>query len=230
MRRRSYPWIGLGLSLAAPGCLWAARALDGSVLRGALCAFLLALHAALLAAAGWFVGRKLDRLRSLANTDPLTGLFNRRRLDERLDDELERSARYGIPLSLLALDLDGMKAINERAGHLVGDRALQAVARSLVATARASDLVARVGGDEFVVLLPETGAPSAMALARRIAMAVALLRGAWDSALSISIGVTDLYGMSTMPRDDLLRAADVALHRAKVAAARARGGTVAYGR
>jgi len=111
-----------------------------------------------------------------AYTDFLTGLRNRRYLELALERELFRVARYGRPLSLIILDLDGFKAVNDTHGHEVGDRVLKALARCLEEHLRQSDRAVRLGGEEFAVLLPETGLPQALRLAERLRQAVAALK------------------------------------------------------
>jgi diguanylate cyclase (GGDEF)-like protein len=135
---------------------------------------------------GYVLGREADRLREMARTDPLTGLLNRRAFTERLQDEAARATRYGTPLSLLLLDLDGLKRLNDVAGHQQGDAALQALARSLRARCRSADVGARWGGDEFVVLAPETRGGEALDLAERIRASVA---SDSPSGVTVSIGV-----------------------------------------
>lgn len=97
-----------------------------------------------------------QRLSTLANTDPLTQLANRRFLLEQLQREFERARRYGRPLSLLYLDLDGFKEVNDRFGHMFGDEVLLGAGRAMSAVLRSTDFLARIGGDEFAVLMPET--------------------------------------------------------------------------
>jgi diguanylate cyclase (GGDEF)-like protein len=109
-----------------------------------------------------------ERYRSLSQTDALTGLYNSRYLHERLPGELERATRYGRPLSLLVIDCDNFKSINDRYGHLEGDKVLQNLAVVIRQCLRRSDRGYRYGGEEFVVLLPETDAVSAMQLAERL--------------------------------------------------------------
>lgn len=99
--------------------------------------------------------------RQLARTDSLTGLANNRSFGERAEQELLRARRYGRPLSLLYIDLDGFKTINDQQGHAAGDVLLQRTAHALRESLRRTDAVARIGGDEFIVLLPETGTESA---------------------------------------------------------------------
>ena len=177
-------------------------------------------------------GEALDRLRGLARTDALTGALNRRGFEPLLERELARARRSGAPLSLLAIDVDRFKSINDEYGHLWGDRALERLARSLASVCRTSDAVARLGGAEFVVLLPETDLAGARALAERARESVArqdLLRGhpdrADDARVTISIGV------ASGPLDGraLLAAADAALYEAK-RTGRARVAAVAIGR
>ena len=124
-------------------------------------AYLLVATLVMMTVLGWIVGRKEDLLGRLSTTDPLTGLANRRRLRAAFADELNRAARYETPLSLLLIDLDRLKDINDRHGHADGDRALQLVAEALRRSCRATDLAARYGGDEFVVLAVNTPANEA---------------------------------------------------------------------
>ncbi len=111
---------------------------------------------------------KTEELKKLTITDPLTGLLNRRYLSERLKNELARSERHLHPLSLLMLDLDGFKRCNDSRGHLFGDSILKNIAEILYHTVRSMDIVARYGGDEFMVILPETGEPLATDIAERV--------------------------------------------------------------
>ena len=106
--------------------------------------------------------------RQLARTDELTGLANSRAFAERAEQELLRARRYGRALSLLYIDLDGFKAINDKMGHAAGDVVLQRTAAALLEGLRRTDVVARLGGDEFVVLLPETGTESADIVIRKV--------------------------------------------------------------
>jgi len=101
------------------------------------------------------------RLEREADADPLTGLANHRAFHDRLRTEVERAQRYGRPLSLACLDVDGFKDVNDQFGHQAGDKVLREVAARLTTVARSADLVARIGGDEFAILLPETTAEAA---------------------------------------------------------------------
>ena len=187
--------------------------------------YLLAATAALTTVLGWLVGRKEDLLEALSVTDPLTGLANRRRLLAAFGDELNRSARYGTPLALLLIDLDRLKEINDRRGHAQGDRALQLVAESLRRSCRATDLAARTGGDEFLVLAVNTSAGEALALAHRVCATVRRLGAAANDKektmpapeVTVSIGVADLDDITLPTFLSLHAAADAALYAAKAA-------------
>ena len=112
--------------------------------------------------------RLFEEIRRLALTDPLTGLYNRRKLDEVLELEVERARRYGRPLSLIMLDMDQMKSINDRFGHPAGDEVLRRVAQAIRSQVRRVDLPTRYGGDEFLVVLPESKVEEANRIAERI--------------------------------------------------------------
>jgi diguanylate cyclase (GGDEF)-like protein len=150
-------------------------------------------------------------LELLATTDDLTGLANRRRFRSELEREIAAAARYKTPLSLLLLDLDDFKAINDRYGHDAGDQALKDVADALRQRLRAPDLAARIGGDEFAILLPQTSRLAAETLAHSIAQTI---RNALSPPLSTSasIGISSLRGGQT---HDLLADADRFLYQAK---------------
>ena len=159
------------------------------------------------------------RLEELAHTDPLTKTLNRRALGERLQAEMERVRRYTTTLSLLMIDLDHFKLINDTHGHLTGDAVLIEVAALLQRVVRAVDIVARYGGEEFVVVLPETGAPGAEAFAERLRELIesqffVASRGN-PIRLTTSIGVSCFPGFAVESVEDLLTNADQALYRAK---------------
>jgi len=164
---------------------------------------------------GYLVGRWSDHLHRLSTTDPLTGLFNRRFLEMRATEEIERRRRYGTPLSLLVVDLDGLKAINDAHGHKAGDEAIRMVALSVTEAARTNDVAVRIGGDELAVLLPQTAKADALAAGARIAGAVARRAGTRGVSLSVSVGVSELEGVRSASLEDLLAAADGALYDAK---------------
>jgi diguanylate cyclase (GGDEF)-like protein len=159
------------------------------------------------------LNRQSSELAALAATDPLTGLANHRTVHERLDRELKRARGIAAPLSVVALDIDHFKVLNDTYGHTEGDAALQAIAEVLVEQVRGRQLVGRVGGEEFVLVLPETSAAAAYAVAERSRAALA--------ALSVhGTGVSCSAGVASFPADDptgdrLLELADGALYWAK---------------
>lgn len=162
--------------------------------------------------------RRQDEMRQLAETDPLTGLFNRRAFRERLDRELHRATRANTVVSCLMLDIDHFKALNDTFGHELGDRVLTQLADLLRREQRAMDVLARLGGEEFVVLLPETGIRGARIYAERILRKVngALLGTAENPAqITVSIGIATFPDERVTDSDSLLRLADVNLLRAK---------------
>ena len=160
----------------------------------------------------------LDQLERQTYEDALTGLANRRRLDQRLADEFALALRHGRPLAVAMADLDHFKAVNDRFSHAVGDAALRATAKILAAQVRHTDLVARFGGEEFVVLLVETDPQAALRVCEKLRQAISQYN--WSSihpslSLTISIGVTT---DTTVPTHDrMLAAADRNLYTAKAA-------------
>jgi diguanylate cyclase (GGDEF)-like protein len=157
----------------------------------------------------------IERLRGLASTDALTGALNRRAFDVLLGRELARAARMNTSTALLVIDVDRFKDVNDQHGHLAGDRVLVGLAALLGQSIRASDAVARTGGDEFVVLLPATEREGAIVLADRIRESVTtedLLGNGETVTVSIGVGV-----LPAGNRADLVAAADEALYRAKAA-------------
>jgi len=156
--------------------------------------------------------RQEEQARFLAVRDPLTGLANYRLLVERVDEEIKRYGRTGKPFSVLLLDLDGLKTINDEYGHLVGSLAICRVAEVLHLSCRETDTAARYGGDEFALVMTESSAASATLVAERISQRLA--QDAEEPRLSVSIGVAEF------PRDGatiehLLSAADQALYNDK---------------
>jgi len=116
---------------------------------------------------------EFESILTFVNIDEVTGVHSRRYFNERLGEELGRARRYSHPLSMLIIDLDNFKQVNERCGHVEGDSVLRKVGRMLMDTTRQADVVCRFGGDEFAVLLPETGSEDAGRTAERIRLAVA---------------------------------------------------------
>jgi diguanylate cyclase (GGDEF)-like protein/PAS domain S-box-containing protein len=153
------------------------------------------------------------RLEALATQDGLTGLYNQRAFQERLEEAYQHAVRYHTPLSLLLLDVDRFKRYNDRYGHLAGDEALRQVAALLQHQARAADVVARYGGEEFVIVLPHTEADGALALGERFRAALKAAR--WTGrTVTVSIGAATLTPAMT-GRNDLIAAADRALYASK---------------
>jgi diguanylate cyclase (GGDEF)-like protein len=150
--------------------------------------------------------------RELAVTDPLTGLANQRQLVNALEGEIRRSRRTAQPLAVVLLDLDGLKQINDRHGHLAGSLAIRRVAEALLGSCRATDTAARFGGDEFALVLPETGEAAAWHVARGVVDRLAT--DAEKPNLSISVGVA-VYPGHGETVEALLNAADVALYETK---------------
>jgi diguanylate cyclase (GGDEF)-like protein/PAS domain S-box-containing protein len=153
-----------------------------------------------------------DHLRQQASKDPLTGLANYRRLVDMLDSEIKRSERTKREFALLLFDLDGLKQINDHYGHLTGSQALCRLADILSIGCRELDTAARFGGDEFALVLPETGGESAHLVAHRICESLA--KDGKIPKLSVSVGVA-LYPIDGDKLDTLLGAADVALYSMK---------------
>ena len=205
-------WLPLQAAGAEVGALvgraTAPPALDLERAEGAT---LFAQHAAALID----VAAALRREQRAAVTDPLTGLLNRRGFEDRLDEEIGRARRSGQPVALVLLDCDDLKEINDRGGHADGDAALRRVAESLRSTKRSSDVVARVGGDEFTLILPETDAAAALEAVDRIRDRIR--RDAEDAGLPITV----TCGIAAFPADgdsssDVIRTADRLLYAAKL--------------
>lgn len=156
--------------------------------------------------------RLRDRLQQQAITDELTGLYNRRYFSERFAEEVKRANRHTHPLSLILADVDGLKAVNDRHGHLAGDSLLVQIGTSLKAMFRGTDIAARYGGDEFIVLLPETEKKRALAAAEKMERSIQVhwLRS-WTT---LSCGVAAFPEDGLAPYD-LLRRTDLAMYRAK---------------
>ncbi len=152
-----------------------------------------------------------DRLATLANTDPLTGLANRRFLLDQLDREVERARRYHRPLCLVYIDLDGFKAVNDRHGHLFGDGVLKGAATSMRSVLRSTDLMARIGGDEFAILMPETTLAGATNATDKLRRALNAFSGRMEPAISeldFCAGVSQLRGLDDNGEAILSRADD----------------------
>jgi diguanylate cyclase (GGDEF)-like protein len=160
----------------------------------------------------------LKRAEALSVTDDLTHLYNSRYLNLVLRKETKRASRNGRPLSLLFIDLDGFKGVNDSHGHLCGSRALVEAAAVIRGSARETDVVARFGGDEFALVLPDTGSDGAFAVGERIRERVAAHRflagDGLDIHLTVSVGVATLPDVAASA-DELMQAADKAMYRVK---------------
>ncbi|OGO15364.1 MAG: hypothetical protein A2Z14_08100 [Chloroflexi bacterium RBG_16_48_8] len=157
--------------------------------------------------------RLFQEIQRMALTDQLTGLYNRRKLMENLEVEVQRVQRYLRPLSIIMIDLDNLKGINDTYGHAAGDDALQLVAGSIQEHIRRVDLPARMGGDEFIILLPEAKLDMAARVARRVYVQVmnTLFK---DRKISISIGIGE-WMPDYQSATGFLQAVDQALYQAK---------------
>jgi diguanylate cyclase (GGDEF)-like protein len=161
---------------------------------------------------------QLTRSRDLAMRDDLTKAYNRRFFEAYLDEEIERSRRYGTLFSIIFLDLDDLRMVNNFYGHLSGSRTLQEVAKRILGAVRGIDKVVRFGGDEFCVILPQTDQEQAIAVASRISRAIASSALRIDA--SVEVTVTASFGIATYPthavtKDALIRQADAAMYRVK---------------
>ena len=167
--------------------------------------------------------RLFEEVQRLAITDSLTGLFNRHKLAEALEAECERAARYARPVSMIMMDVDDLKIVNDSYGHSAGDLVLQKVAEAIRSRIRRLDLPARYGGDEFLVLLPETTLADAERVAQRIGGEVRRIR-AGELWITASTGVVE-WGPGQPSSHEFLNAADRVLYEAK---RRGRGAIVVH--
>lgn len=163
------------------------------------------------------VAHRTQQLRELASREPLTGLYNRRYFNETLDRRYAEASRYDGDLSCIMIDLDDFKAANDTFGHQVGDELLVLTAETLLGELRSHDVAARFGGDEFIVLLPQTDQEQAAALGNRIMerFKVALTERFPSVKVSMSVGVASLVGSDAADAEGLVSAADRALYQAK---------------
>jgi diguanylate cyclase (GGDEF)-like protein len=157
--------------------------------------------------------RLFQEIKRLADSDSLTGLGNRRKLQEVLLSEVERASRYNRPLSIIMIDMDALKSINDTLGHAAGDKALRMVADAIQRSIRKVDLATRFGGDEFLIVLPEANADMAFSVAKRINQEVMKLR-LEDKAIRISLGVASWKKIYTST-ELFIEAADKAMYQAK---------------
>ena len=161
---------------------------------------------------------QLTRSRDLAMRDDLTKAYNRRFLESYLDEEIERARRYNAACSIIFLDLDDLKTVNNAHGHLAGSRTLQEVAKRILAAVRGIDKVVRFGGDEFCIILPQTDQEQAVAVAHRVRKS--MTAAPFHLGENIDISISASFGIATFPthgtqKDDLIRQADAAMYRVK---------------
>ncbi|HYC91520.1 MAG TPA: GGDEF domain-containing protein [Thermoanaerobaculia bacterium] len=161
---------------------------------------------------------QLTRSRDLAMRDDLTKAYNRRFFETYLDEEIERSRRYGTIFSIIFLDLDDLRMVNNFYGHLSGSRTLQEVAKRILGAVRGIDKTVRFGGDEFCVILPQTDQDQAVAVANRISRAITSTALRIDA--SVEVTITASFGIATYPthaitKEALIRQADAAMYRVK---------------
>ncbi len=164
--------------------------------------------------------RRSEELKKISITDSLTGLLNRRYFQERLAEEVERSKRHRLPLSLIIMDIDDFKGFNDRFGHLAGDEALKTTAWALRNSIRAIDVAARYGGEEFTMILPQTTKQDAMVIAERFCREIENINFRAETSQPISTKLTVSLGLASCPEDatqldDLIKLADTALYAAK---------------
>ncbi len=225
--RRAIRWslAGAVLALGAPAgrlmleLLVHGRPADGGLLAAVIdrdplgWGYLWGATTLVMVAAGGLLGHLTDRMAASALIDALTGLWNRRAFSRSLARELARSERGAAPLSVLLIDLDHLKRINDEGGHAAGDAALAAVGARLREISRRSDVAARIGGDEFALLAPDTPPDQALALAERLCAALRSTAG----HPTVSVGVSGVVGGYRTTAEGLLARADAALYAAKAA-------------
>lgn len=159
----------------------------------------------------------LTKVEALAITDPLTGLYNRRRFEAVLENEFHRMMRYKLPLSCVMMDIDHFKSVNDTYGHKTGDSVLREIAEVLRRSIRAVDTPARWGGEEFIVLLPQTGKKDAMMVAQRLLQSVSQhpFTELPNKEVTVSIGLASAPDSSIDSIEKLIHASDEALYNAK---------------
>jgi len=167
--------------------------------------------------------RLYSRIKKLSDTDGVTGLFNHRYITRRLESEFKRAARYHHPFTLMMIDVDKLKYVNDKYGHLLGDQALRLISLAFISACRSTDVVGRYGGDEFLVIMPEAGSYHGVMLAERILKQVSALELKQENSemkglrLSVSIGISSYSGESNINLIDLVNEADTNLYAAKIA-------------
>lgn len=156
---------------------------------------------------------KVDEIEYIASRDALTGTYNRRMFEQLIDIEIKRAKRYSQPMSVILADIDLFKNINDQYGHSIGDKVLHSVANTLKSHIRDSDLLARWGGEEFAIILPNTHSDTALEMAERLRKYIAELRSYNDIQVTCSFGVTEFS--SSDNGDSIFSRMDQALYQAK---------------
>lgn len=207
------PALGVVATVAGAAVVWCATAVLARTVKEG--------REQIATATEWFDGayRELEatnaRLREFSFKDDVTGLYNRRFFSIRLDEEINRYRRYGRPIAVVLLDLDGFKTVNDRMGHAAGDETLRGVAHLLTEHTRDTNIVCRYGGDEFAVLLVETTGASARLYADRLRQLIAQYPFAHACTVSASFGVASVPDDVAASSDEIVRCADEALYAAK---------------
>lgn len=157
------------------------------------------------------------KLRELSDTDQLTGLFNRRKLEQELKQHFDTYTRYATPTSLLMFDLDNLKSVNDNLGHAAGDEVIKTVANICLTVIRKNDCICRFGGDEFIIALPNTQLPDTLQLAQRLQVLVRTALSQYtigDTQVTVSIGATTISN-EDHSYEEMIKRADFALYQAK---------------
>lgn len=158
--------------------------------------------------------KNLDTEKKLASRDPLTGAMNRRSFFDLAEYEVKRSHRYGLPFTVAYIDLDNFKGINDRFGHRIGDQLLVTVVSTFLANIRSTDILARFGGDEFVILLPETSADAAVTFLEKMHSHLDLVMKQNEWPVSFSIGAAT-YPKAPATADEAIHMADELMYQVK---------------
>jgi diguanylate cyclase (GGDEF)-like protein len=217
---------GAVLAIGSPLGWLAIRMFDGAdpllelTWRGGVYLYMLVGTVTVFAAFGWYVGRQEEHHRETSLHDSVTGLYNARYFRRRLEEELAFAGRHARPLSLLMGDLDFFKRVNDVHGHAVGDEVLAGVGAAFMKLRRRGDTVARVGGEEFAVILPDTDLAEATHVAERLRKAVAALPFSVASTgrhfvVTMSLGAVAAPLGRGISATELFEAADAAMYRAK---------------
>ena len=226
-RRIAYPVIGVAATLAAPLGLLLVRLGPGGLGWTAIRAeifddratyiYLISAAVTVCVGLGALLGYQADRLLARSTIDELTELDNRWAFQRRLEAEIARSARYGTPVSVLLIDLDDFKSVNDHWGHLTGDRVLGEAGHAIRSSLRGADQGARLGGDEFAIVAPNTSEADAWVLAHRVSAAVTRETDRLGHRITVSVGISTFEpdGRQGVDCLRLVDAADRALYEAK---------------